>query len=133
MAGERLGVGWGDMMATLSRPRSELAARAVRDLLADCLSTLPALLERRNLPALHFYFATFDGLRRQLFPQALAAYAACVNTHTLGPLRAVVREGGTRWLEVARSVQTLAPGAQAAALDALLDLEAAPTGAEGAR
>ncbi|MDA0225639.1 MAG: hypothetical protein O2975_05945, partial [Proteobacteria bacterium] len=91
------------------------------------------LLARRNLPALHFYFATFDGLRRQLFPEASVAYAAFVDTGTLRPLQAVIREGGARWLEVARTVQRLAPGAQASALEALLDPEPAPRGVAGAR
>src|SRR5512134_3494492 len=73
-AGELLGDRWREMMASVARTRNEPIARAVRDLLADCLSTLPGLLQRANLPALHFYFATFDAPRRQLFPQAMGAY-----------------------------------------------------------
>ncbi len=93
MAGERLGDAWHDMALTAARTRSEPIARAVRDLLADCLSTLPALLERANLPALHFYFATFDAPRRQLFPQALEAYEHFLCVGDFARLRRVVHEG----------------------------------------
>jgi hypothetical protein len=47
----------------------------VRDNLADCLVTLPGLLQRGAEDSLHFWFSTFDGLRRELFPQLVAAYS----------------------------------------------------------
>jgi Family of unknown function (DUF6866) N-terminal domain/Family of unknown function (DUF6866) C-terminal domain len=120
MAGELLGEAWGEMALALSRTPGEPLARAVRDLLADCLSTLPGLVERANLPALHFYFATFDAPRRQLFPEALAAYEDFVRGGRLQPLAAAVREGKERWLECARGLLALSPAARAAALASLL-------------
>jgi hypothetical protein len=120
MAGELLGEAWGELALSMSRRRGEPVARAVRDLLADCLSTLPALLERSNLPALHFYFATFDAPRRQLFPQALDAYEQFVRRGTPEGLRQVVREGKERWLDCARGLLALNPAAREAALDSLL-------------
>jgi len=41
----------------LSASKAELYVRAARDHLADCLVTLPALLEREDHAALHYYFA----------------------------------------------------------------------------
>ncbi len=120
MAGERLGEGWRDMMAALARTRAEALARAVRDLLADCLSTLPELLTRANLPALHFYFATFDAPRRDLFPQAPQAYRESLRTGSLAPLAQAVREGEARWLETARGLLALNPAEREAALELLL-------------
>jgi len=119
-AGERLGEAWGAMALQLSRTRGEPIARAVRDLLADCLSTLPGLLERNNLPALHFYFATFDAPRRELFPQALDAYEDFLRSGASDRLWQVVREGEERWLECARGLLALSPAAREAALEALL-------------
>ena len=104
----------------LSRTRGEPVARAVRDLLADCLSTLPALLERANFAALHFYFATFDAPRRELFPQALEAYEHFLRSGAPDRLWQVVREGKERWLECARGLLALNPAAREAALQALL-------------
>jgi hypothetical protein len=119
-AGELLGEAWGEMVLSVSRTRSEPLARAVRDLLADCLSTLPGLLERANLPALHFYFATFDAPRRQLFPQALDAYEHFLRCGELDSLGQVVREGKERWLAAARGLLALNPADREAAMEALL-------------
>jgi len=120
MAGELLGEAWGDMTLELSRTRYEPVARAVRDLLADCLSTLPVLLERANLPALHFYFATFDAPRRQLFPQALEAYEQFARDGGTDRLWLAVGEGRERWLDCARGLMALSPPAREAAMEALL-------------
>jgi hypothetical protein len=120
MAGELLGEAWGEMALSVSCTRGEPVVRAVRDLLADCLSTLPVLLERANLPALHFYFATFDAPRRLLFPQALDAYANFLRCGSLERLWQVVREGKERWLATARELVALSPAAREPAMDSLL-------------
>jgi hypothetical protein len=102
-AGALLGTAWAEMLAHVGRPRAENEARAVRDLLADCLSTLPALIARANLPALHFHFATFDAQRRERFPQALEAYEDFLGSGSLERLSQVAREGRERWLAEARA------------------------------
>jgi len=131
MAGEQLGEAWRDMTASVASPRSELVARAIRDLLADCLSTLPGLLRHANLPALHFYFATFDAQRRQLFPQALEAYAHFLRSNDLDRLWQIVHEGQAHWLAAARGLLALDPGERECAMHALL--EDAPLHAAGGR
>jgi hypothetical protein len=65
-AGALLGPDWERMLLALDDRRAESVARAVRDLLADCLVTLPALVERRETVALRFWFANLEGLRRSL-------------------------------------------------------------------
>ena len=77
-AGRLLGGAWAEKLAGLGGKRAEIFARAVKDNLADCLVTLPALLARGGGESLHFWFATFDGLRREMFPQLLDAYGARV-------------------------------------------------------
>lgn len=72
-AGRLLGTAWEDRLACASKRRAEILMRAVRDNLADCLVTLPALIERQAWPSLWIWFANFDGMRRELFP----AMAAC--------------------------------------------------------
>jgi hypothetical protein len=120
MAGELLGEAWGETMLGLQGTRGEPLARAVRDLLADCLQTLPALLERGNAPALHFHFATFDAPRRQLFPQALEAYEDYARSGAPDRLWRAVREGRERWLDTSRRLLALTPAEREAALEALL-------------
>jgi len=121
MAGELLGDSWSDWFASGVGPRSEPYVRAVRDLLADCLSTLPGLLQGPNLPALHFYFATFDALRRQLFPEAVQAYEHHVRNGGQDRLSRVALEGTERWLATARGLLGLDPAALETAVRRLLN------------
>ena len=122
-AGELLGDAWREMIGSVARARAEPIARAVRDLLADCLSTLPQLIVRANLPALHFYFATFDAPRRQLFPQAIQAYEHFLGQGDLQRLAEVVEEGKERWLAAARALlmhHAADPAGCGTAIEALL-------------
>lgn len=77
-AGRLLGPDWSPKLAGIGSKRAELLLRAVRDNLADCLVTLPGLLQSGTEESLHFWFAGFDGLRRELFPRLVAAYASKV-------------------------------------------------------
>jgi hypothetical protein len=103
-AGELLGPVWEAMVASVARTSAETQARALRDLLADCLSTLPALVARENLPALHFHFATFDAPRHERFPQALEAYEAFLRSGSPAPIARAAREGAQRFLAEARAL-----------------------------
>lgn len=107
LAGEHLGEAWHEMLADLSRSKGELMARAVRDILADCLSTLPRLIAHGNEPALHFYFASFSGMRRHLFPEAMAAYLRWAGDGDGEALQRLVRAGAPRWLDTARRMLEL--------------------------
>lgn len=120
MAGELLGAAWQELALSVARTRGEPIARAVRDLLADCLSTLPELLERADAPALHLYFATFDAPRSQLFPQAVQAYEHFLRHDDPVRLRQAVREGKERWLATAGALLAPDPAAREAAIGALL-------------
>ena len=128
LAGRQLD-GWGTMMAGLTRKRPEILARAVRDNLADCLVTLPALLARdadgAGWASLHFWMANFEGMRRELFPALAAAYTeitggtitarASASSWSYGAgtsgdtalLASVVETGQAHWLKVARHLLTL--------------------------
>jgi len=74
--GRWLGPAWAEMRLALPHRRTDLAVRAVRDLLADFEVTLPTLLERSANTGLHFWFATFDGLREHLCPDLRNAWRA---------------------------------------------------------
>jgi hypothetical protein len=79
-AGERLGNEWEAMLAGLPHSKTEIMVRAVRDHLADALSTLPDLLSEMNVPALHFYIANLTNMRKQLYPSLIAAYEIWTTT-----------------------------------------------------
>jgi len=132
MAGELLGEAWREMAVSVARTRAEVVARAVRDLLADCLSTLPGLLERADPAALHLYFATFDAPRRQLFPQAFASYEDFLQRGSLEALGHVVQAGKERWLIAARRLLAQDPAGREAAIEAMLAAASAPPAARAA-
>lgn len=103
-AGQLLGQQWEEMLITLARSKSELLARAIRDLMADCLYTLPALLEREDKASLHFYFANFSGMRKALFPEAYDAYQNWVDSGDTAALKNICRSGKDQWHDKAEEI-----------------------------
>lgn len=103
-AGRLLGEAWEALMASAGERRLEITARAVRDLLADTLVTLPTLIGREAVPSLHFWFATFSGLRRELFPRLAAARDAWQAGSGMHEVREAVEAGREHWLRVARDM-----------------------------
>jgi hypothetical protein len=101
LAGRRLGPEWEAMLSGFKKRRAELLARAVRDNWADCLSTLPRLLERDAEASLHFWFSNFDGMRRELFPALVAAYAGWTEHGRREALAEAVAQGAAHWQAVA--------------------------------
>lgn len=101
LAGEILGTEWHDLLRAVAGTRAEIMARAVRDHLADCLSTLPALLESGNAASLHFYFANLKGMRRELFPQLYEAYRHWIDSGRLERLADEAQRGASLWRETA--------------------------------
>jgi hypothetical protein len=112
-AGKLLGPGWEEMLAGFTGRRAELLVRAVRDNLADCLVTLPALLDQNDDASLHFWFANFDGLRRELFPRLVSAYEQYL-VGDAAALRTTAAAGTEHWLAVVRRLLALDEAAIAA-------------------
>ena len=106
-AGERLGEDWHSLIASLPRSQAEFMVRAVRDLLADCLSTLPTLLERQHPGSIHFYFSGHKGMRLKLFPGLEQAYHAWVNSGDWEALHASVELGRYHWSKTADTILDL--------------------------
>ena len=100
-AGKRLEPAWGAMVAGFGQKRPELLARAVRDHLADCLTTLPVLLAQDRQGSLHFWFANLDGLRRDLFPSLARAYEDWAAGRGSAGLEATLTAGRAHWQAVA--------------------------------
>jgi hypothetical protein len=124
----RVGAEWGEpwsrMLVDVMRSRGEIMARAVRDLYADCLSTLPGLVERNEPAAIHFFFANFLGMRRKLFPELAEAYQYWLENRDLAPLHQAAESGRSRWQSQAMAMLALhrERGDEASkAIEALLD------------
>lgn len=105
LAGDLLGEArWQEILAGCTRHKPEIVARAVRDHLADCLTTLPTLLERGMDSGIHFYFGNFSGMRAKLFPLAYQAYREGVESGDWRRLGDAVHRGREHWERVARRI-----------------------------
>ncbi|MDD5295382.1 MAG: hypothetical protein PHU46_00585 [Rhodocyclaceae bacterium] len=118
-AGRILGPTWETMISGFTHRRAEILARAVRDNWADCLTTLPTLVERGALASLHFWQANFEGMRLALFPSLAAALDDWQASGDPAPILAAAARGREHWQSVALSLLPLAREQGEAALDAL--------------
>jgi len=100
--------------------------RAVRDHLADCLVTLPALLERGESASVHCWFAGLDGLRRELFPLLTRAYERWEQGDGGRALKAATQSGVFHWASVCARVVALHAHRGAEAETAIEVLSSAP-------
>lgn len=106
-AGEILGGNWQEMLSSFPRSRLELMSRAVRDHLADALSTLPRLIAQQHPPSLHFYFANLSGIRREIYPALLNAYEQWVKCGDSGELERQISNGKDHWTRLAAELLQL--------------------------
>ena len=104
-ATDLLGPEWKEILNQLPHSGLELKLRAIKDHLADSISTLPGLLEDENIPALHFYFANFTGMRKEIFPEAIDAYNKWLNTKNLNVIEKLCDMGKSRWLNIASNIK----------------------------
>lgn len=102
-----LGPQWEMLLNELPRSKAEWIVRAVRDHLADSLTTLPTLIDTENIAALHFYFANLNGMRRELFPELFLAYQSWVESGNLTSLKDTVQRGQQRWHSYAQQILEL--------------------------
>jgi hypothetical protein len=115
-AGAKLGAAWEDMLAALEDRRLEILARAVRDNLADCLSTLPGLLARDARASLHFWFSQLDGMRREIFPALGRAYTQWRASGRAAALADAIGAGAAHWERVAQQLLASPGGTDARAV-----------------
>jgi len=101
------GDAWGEMLITFAHSRTEIVARAVKDLAADCMMTLPSLIAENRLSSIHFYFANFSDMRKELFPELLEAYREWVVDDDLSRLETLIDQGSLRWRNTGADILAL--------------------------
>ena len=121
-----LGPGWAAMRLDLGQRRTDLAVRAVRDHLADLEVTLPTLLARGCAPALHFWFANYEGVRERLFPALVLGYADWRGGDAGAALLHATRAGVGHFRRVAQQILALHARLGSEAGPAIQRLLAAP-------
>lgn len=101
---QQFGANWSSMMLSLLGSKAELMSRAVRDNLADCLFTLPDLIERNNPASIHFYFANLTYMRKDIFPTAIEAYRRWVENGDVKTLTALTHTSVSHWQKTITSI-----------------------------
>ena len=102
-AGRRLGSEWETMLASMQLSKAELMLRAVRDNLADTLSTLPGLLKNNDPASMHFYMANMNNMRKALFPAFVSAYDNWSISADSRELEQLVAQAANHWQDVAET------------------------------
>jgi hypothetical protein len=113
-AGLKLGDDWNRLVLDVIGTPAELMLRAVRDHLADCLVTLPAIAERGEAASIHFYLGNLAHMRQEIFPALQSAYREWRTSGSAEPLRAVARRGRVHWDRLAQRLLDVGGRAPAA-------------------
>lgn len=106
-AGKLLGSKWEELLFELPHSKLSLYLRALRDMLADHLTTLPLLLEQQHAPSLHFYFGNLTNLRKDLAPQLVQAYQHWFETGSFKQLEFMIEQGQKHWAKICHDVLNL--------------------------
>jgi len=123
--GRELGEAWEELLLGVLGTPAELMLRALRDHLADCLQTLPMLLEGdADEPSLHTFMGNLGNMRKEIFPALQPAYQEWLEGDRSG-LAALVERGAGHWLDVARQALALQrPGEDRLAAKVIMLVEA---------
>lgn len=101
LAGKIVGDDWNRMLMEAAHSPAELMARAVRDHLADCATTLPYLLNNARNDSIHLFIGSLTGMRKQIFPALQRAYERWVSSGSCDELLQLARQGEQHWKRVA--------------------------------
>ena len=103
-AGKILGPEWEDMLAGLPHCKAEIMIRALRDHLADSLTTLPGLLGNGNDTSLHFYIANLPNMHKNISPTLIRAYESWVMTGRRKVIEELLPASKSHWAALANEV-----------------------------
>ncbi|MCK4709407.1 MAG: hypothetical protein KAU21_12385 [Gammaproteobacteria bacterium] len=95
---------WHQMLTDLPRSQAEIMTRAIKDLISDAISTLPSLINNREDASIHFYFANFTHMRKELSPALLKAYQQWTTDNDYVKLLGAVNQSGDHWFDIARDI-----------------------------
>lgn len=98
---------WREMITELPRTQAEIMAHAIKDLLSDAVSTLPSLINNQQDASIHFYFANFTHMRKELSPTLLNAYQQWEEDRNYNKLLQVVNSSGYHWFDIALDILDL--------------------------
>ncbi|WP_299875094.1 Sfum_1244 family protein [uncultured Cocleimonas sp.] len=99
---------WNEMLDTYSQTHAEIMLRAIRDHIADSITTLPKLLEDvskgENMASLHFYFGNLTAMRKHLAPKLVDAYQQWNETGSLDLIQQSADLSKNHWLKLSQQL-----------------------------
>ena len=104
LAGHLLGEKWQTLLFSLPHSTASIMLRAIRDHLADSLTTLPALLLANSAPSWHFYFGNLNNMRKDLFPSIIKGYNEWHETGSLSKMGDIISQGREHWLQLCQEI-----------------------------
>ena len=104
LAGHLLGEKWQTLLFSLPHSTASIMLRAIRDHLADSLTTLPALLLSNSAPSWHFYFGNLNNMRKDLFPSIIKGYNEWHETGSLSKISNIIAQGQEHWLQLCQEI-----------------------------
>ncbi len=104
LAGHLLGEKWQTLLFSLPHSTASIMLRAIRDHLADSLTTLPALVLSNSAPSWHFYFGNLNNMRKDLFPSIIKGYNEWHETGSLSKISDIITQGQEHWLQLCQEI-----------------------------
>jgi hypothetical protein len=104
LAGQMLGDKWNHLLMAVSGTPAELMMRGLRDHLADCLTTIPYLVEEGRESSLHFLLGNLSGMRAKLFPSLRKEYESWRESGDRRSLLELAKRGQDHWQQLALAV-----------------------------
>ena len=108
-AGKFLGKKWHELLFSLPHSKASIMLRAVRDHLADSLTTLPSLFDKNSPASWHFYFGNLNNMRKDLYPSLIKGYDEWYKTGSLSKMTEVVEDGEKHWSNLCMQVLQINP------------------------
>lgn len=99
-AHKELGAGWEQLLQNIQHPKLELLLRAIRDLYADSISTLPKIIQQGDEASLYFYIGNLSYLRKDLYPKLLASYEQWQETKDFKHIQTQLSGDCDHWLNI---------------------------------
>ena len=99
-----LGDQWKILLSSITDSRTELMLRAIKDLFADCLTTLPTLIKNNNVASIHFYAANMTAIRKDLCPSFMSCYQQWVESGDIEVIHQWAQKNATHWQKVLEEI-----------------------------
>jgi uncharacterized protein YbcI len=120
-AGEILGDSWNEILTDVASTQAEIMLRAVRDHMADSITTLPTLLKNGNKASIHFYFGNMTAMRKHLAPSLVNAYTHWYNNDDISLLDKCLDNSKSHWCKLAEDIkESFKASKDASLLEALI-------------